>query len=566
MMARKASHLPMNEYRGDNSLVFSAALVAIAMLYAIQKLYALEYAVSDENIYFYLASAMAHGRVPYRDFFHPHPHPPLHLYPLALVCKVQGGFSLLPARVLSGGAILLAGILIARGQRRSSAAMGLIACALFLGSFDVLRVSTHYVGANLAAFWVALGLERLARVRDRQAALAFSLGGFTLLNALPAAIGAILVVALVDRARGMRLAGVGILITLVLNAIAVALFGTAYLEQVYLFHLAKAATSGQSLDVVQSVIYSNGLLLGTACLGLVALILGRESEDIGSDANSEQASAGLRSEISSRLPLYVAIGAALGSGVFLAASNRIFIYYFQVFFVCIAPLAGYGIVALFRAVRAATAVDGLARTERREAQQAAAIMLFVLVASQLAGGLRTPDASPVATAHPWRGSGFKFLDALIEPVLWSETEISGRAAWGLTRYLWHEADSFTSASLLAGEVSSRCGPDETLFGDSTATPLVALLADRRLVLGEADTNWQRFSTDERATSHFLVALRADPPCAVLFRSNHGLFRLTVFRDWLNQHYRSVIEMSNRIETRHFKLYLRTNPDTETALR
>lgn len=62
--------------------------------------------------------------------------------------------------------------------------MGLIACALFLGSFDVLRVSTHYVGANLAAFWVALGLERFARVRDGQAALAFSLGGFTLLNAL----------------------------------------------------------------------------------------------------------------------------------------------------------------------------------------------------------------------------------------------------------------------------------------------------------------------------------------------------------------------------------------------
>lgn len=184
MMARKASHLPMNGYRGDNSLVFSAALVAIAMLYAIQKLYALEYAVSDENIYFYLASAMAHGKVPYRDFFHAHPHPPLHLYPLALVYKVQGGFSLLPARVLSGGAILLAGILIARGQRRSSAAMGLIACALFLGSFDVLRVSTHYVGANLAAFWVALGLERFARVRDGQAALGFSLGGFTLLNAL----------------------------------------------------------------------------------------------------------------------------------------------------------------------------------------------------------------------------------------------------------------------------------------------------------------------------------------------------------------------------------------------
>ena len=537
------------------------ALGIIGLFFIVMKSYALQPASGDENIYLYLASAMAHGELPYRDFFHAHP--PLHLLPLAAFYRLDGAYSLLAARLLSGGATLVAGFLIARRQGRAFGVAGVIACALFLTSFDVLRISTHFVGSNLAAFWVALGLERLARSRDMQAAWAFSLGGFTLLNAAPAAVGATLVVAIANPARGLRLAGAGALITLVLNALAVAVCGGTYVEQVYLFHLAKTAASGQSFGVLISIVQSNGLLLGSASLGIVALILGSDTERKEATQLRGGTLSRIRSELESRLPLYCAVGATLASLLFLVVSSRIFVYYVQVLFVCVAPLAGFGLVSLVDFLRVAISRSETDSTKRGEARVGAAILLFMLVASQLSGLMPGRDevsreGESQTVEHVWYGNGSEVIGSVLRPILWRDVERLGDSYWGLTRFLWHEADWFVSAPRLASEVSRRCGAGETVFGDSTATPLVALLADRKLALGEADTNHLRFSQGDGSASRFIADLEAAPPCAVVFRYDHGLFQLEIFRSWLDRHYRRVFETSNDQQTRRFELYIRSD--------
>ena len=57
-----------------------AAILAVLLLpFLVLKSYGLNYAVSDENIYFYDAWLMTQGSFPYRDFFFAHPL--LHLLP-----------------------------------------------------------------------------------------------------------------------------------------------------------------------------------------------------------------------------------------------------------------------------------------------------------------------------------------------------------------------------------------------------------------------------------------------------------------------------------------------------
>jgi hypothetical protein len=58
--------------------------------------------------------------------------------------------------------------------------------------------------------------------------------------------------------------------------------------------------------------------------------------------------------------------------------------------------------------------------------------------------------------------------------------------------LWNKGLAFSAAPEIAAYVAANTAPDETISGASTATPLVALLAGRRIAGDEADTNNKRF--------------------------------------------------------------------------
>ncbi len=514
------------------------------------KLFSLEHSDSDENIYLYLADRMSEGALPHLDFFHAHP--PLHLLPMALIFLFAGGFSLGAARLFAFVVVCGAAIALYRMLARRSPAEALIACVLFLFCFDILRLSTHFVGANLATLWVAIGLERLARRRDLQAAIAFALGGFTLPSAAPAAVGAAAVVLLLDRRRGLGLILMGGGIFLALNAIALALFGAAFVEQVYLFHLGKQANPAENLRVFRSIFSTAPWLMGGSLLGLMSFLIGADATGESRDqSNEKSAFGGLRAVVEENAPLFLSLGAAVGSIVFLILTSRVFVYYFEVLLLCLAPLAAFGFACwlrcLHRVIRAPTR-DGLV---------AAGVLSVVFLASQvpllnLAAGR---DADQKLRHHTWRGSGAPFVDALARPFFRNGEERVGRRYVGLTRYLWHEADVFESADRLAKKVSEVCAPDEVIFGDSTSAPLVALLAERRLFRDMADTNRMRFEGKPERIEALIASLESDPPCAIVYRDRHGLFHLERLKQWLVTHYAPALHTEDAGGLRSYRLYV-----------
>ena len=86
---------------------------------------------------------------------------------------------------------------------------------------------------------------------------------------------------------------------------------------------------------------------------------------------------------------------------------------------------------------------------------------------------------------------------------------------------------------LAAYVRANTSPDETLTGASTLAPLVALLADRRMAAGEADTNTKRFAARSLEEPEFLARILADR-CAFVVASPRSFFaadRLTREPAW-----------------------------------
>jgi hypothetical protein len=456
---------------------------------------------------------------------------------------------------LAGLACLGAGILAHLSLRRTDPILGGVACVVFLLGFDPLRLATHFVGSNLATLWVAIAFAALAAERDRIAAVAFAVGGFTLLNVAPAAVGATLVLVLADPPRGLRLMITGGLSFIVFNAVAGVLFGADFFEQVYLFHLGKTMDAGENLAVFQSVFVSNPWITGGAGIGLVALVLGVES---GTAKPSRQEGkpdvktglAALQDALAARLMLSLYIGAALASLIFLASTARIFVYYFEVVLLCLAPLAAFGLVSCGRSWIAAY------QNRSGEAMFSAGILSFVLLALQLPilGFGQQDDGERIR--HEWRESGVSGVDAVIRGLLWHDVEVSKQRRLAWTHYLWEEADDFASAEKLAREAATRCGPEATLFGDSTSAPLVALLSDRRLSFDLADTNQMRFKGSDSASAALLERLEASPPCGVISREGHGLFNLTDFRIWLERRYEPVFESQDADGLRSYTLHIR----------
>jgi hypothetical protein len=339
-----------------------------------------------------------------------------------------------------------------------------------------------------------------------------------------------------------------------LNLIVWAVIGHPYLDQVYLYHLGKTAGTGDHFTVFHAVFSANTWIVGGAGLGAIALLLG---VDPGNEARSDEETADeagslgrLRDLIDQRLPLYLHLGAAIGSMLFLATAPRIFVHYFQIALVCLSPLAGFGLVAFGKSLREAST--------RRSSQAlfTAATLSLVFLSLQLPIlNLHHVDEAE-RIAHAWRGSGVPVLDSVVRSLFWRDEEVPGKRMLGWTRYLWIEADVFESAVPLSREVVAHCGPNTTLFGDSTSAPLIALLAKRRLVLDLADTNHMRFKGSDASIDSLLAQIEEAPPCAVLERTDHGLFTLPGFRRWLEKHHEPVFRVQDAHGERSYTLHVR----------
>jgi hypothetical protein len=194
----------------------------------------------------------------------------------------------------------------------------------------------------------------------------------------------------------------------------------------------------------------------------------------------------------------------------------------------------------------------------------AAVLLAVLAAGEVLrrSALRAlePDRRESAvTTYAWHGSGIAPLDRVVRPLIWRDRRIDGRWYPQLTHYLWHESQWFESADRLAAEVRNRTTERDTIFGDSASTPLIALLAGRRIALDEADTNVMGFLLRPQSGEDLIRRLDGAPPEIVVARANFGIFSMRFFQAWARRNYAVALESPESVFGKYLLLTRRPVP-------
>jgi hypothetical protein len=497
---------PPTRLRLDPSVVVTAAGLVV---FLVLRLYGLRPHRSDEVIYFYDALRMSEGAWLYRDLFFAHP--PLHLLLPALLTALFGYsftlLKLLPA--LAGAAQGVLAYAIGRRAFESGLA-GAVAAIALLFQEDFLKSTTFLTGINQAG---ALWCGALLCVLLRRWLLAGALAGascMTLLQTAPVCVALGALALLAGRRELLRFGAAFLAVVLAAHAVGVALGGGAFFDQVYLYHLNKLGPGG--LGVFRLLVTDN---LTLVIAGTLSLSLFWCEPD----------------EPRRRILLFLA-GAALVHWAAMVTRPNAFPFYFQPLLVLLALGVGWAASRLEKGGLTATAA-GLA------AVALVGPLLLRQPLTDLIAPRRGEQLRTYAQHYTWRDApALGPLNGVVRALFWSDDRVAGVWTSGVLEFLWMQSRAFDSVDQLVQEVVARSSPGDTLFGDSTSLPLVALGSGRRIALDFADTNTQRFesgATDPRQT---VAALEAAPPRLVVSRES-GCFTIAVLREWLDSHYRLV---------------------------
>jgi hypothetical protein len=520
-------------------------LLAMAMLcFLVLKSYSLAPVVSDENIYFYDAWLISKGFLPYRDFFFAHP--PLHLFtgvPLALLDRelFLPAIKFLPS--LFTGVTGLSVFLI---TRRATGIFGAIAAAmLFLFSYDVLRSSSHWTGANQAVFWVVLAMQSVLRGRDRLAGVLSGIGVCTAIYTLPsAAVLGLLLIAAGGRRAVSYFAAFGLVLILV-NGVFYLVGGDGFLDGVYRYHLLKSGTEGSGLaGQLNVLLFHNFFILVAPLLMLPILVLairpaGQDEEEplprfrfLHPEEDSVMA-----------IGIWCLLIWAVNL-VFLAGLAKVYHYYIMILMPFAAVCGG---IFADRAVKAWR--DFFREKSKRGGWSILLAIVMVAIGifvyPQFEKKLSYFDKDKGMTvSYEYPDSPLPdWIEWPVRRFVWADQRVIGARYSGLRYYLWHESRSFPEAKLIAATLRENVKPGETIFGDSTSTPLIALLAGVEITDNFVDTNTIRFRAGLPDVKSMIGQLGKavdrgnDRLVWVLINLNRGIGGMREFREFfLNNFY------------------------------
>lgn len=568
---RHAERLP----RWAPAALEGLALALIFGSYLLLKVVGLHASDTDDNIYFYMARRFAQGAAPYRDFFFAHP--PIHLVVPALVFGVAG-FSLPLAKAIAPLAQVVAGVCLYLALRRASRPLALLAVLLHLTAYEVLMGSTDMDGENLMTAFLAAAV--LLALRGRPLASG-ALAGLALGTGLYALAGAVaLAVAFAGQSRrsfGLYAAGLAGCIGLWAGVFG-ALGGAGFVDGVVRYHLAKAPSgarvslfaSANPLAFVgaylhnlgeflgertfgKSVVYHASLYVGAA-LGLGFAIPAALRASAGDGAARRGGARRLWAALLSGTPQGAALLGGAGAILFLlqwAALNEVYDFYL------VPMIAFLAIPAAWALVR----VGGLAA----QASSPAGLLL-----PGLAGAAFCLHPALTRAVHDrlWpdelREKGRVVTYAWREPAAFAPAARLARALFFVDRrtkgeinppyrhYLWNKSLTFSSAEEIAAYVRANSAADETITGASTPTPLVALLAERRVAADEADTNNKRFRSGLLSPREFWDRACADRVRFVLAAPRSRFTEETMERDPTARRWFAPVRVFEDRALRHFR--------------
>jgi hypothetical protein len=537
-----------------------AALCAVLLCFVLLKLYSLNLVMGDEHMYCYMSLLASQGKWPYRDFFFSHP--PLQLYLMGALYKVFG-YSLVLSKLVPSLAAVVSGLHVyLLGKRLVGRWEGVLGALLFLFSYDVLRGSSHFTGANCAlALGMAAAYQAVAR-RPILAGALFALATFTGIYIAPLALMLAVMLAFRSWRESLRLllaCAIGCIVICAIFA-GVAGFG-AFWYQIFGYNLNKIAFRYSWYAKFRNVAYLNSLAMIGFVPGIVWAISlwwlrGRPRGERTLPGVAGRFGAWTNLWSGDRVAAQM-IFATLICGYFYFYSTRV--DYYSYYFMLIMPWMGLmtATVALdvvrFVRERAPVEAQEVSRAERRRREQATrkhgpagqprknwwpvavcGMALFgVFFYRQGIGGDRQAEMGDEASHYTWRDSPYlpNVLNGLVQAVLWSPSGDPAHPPNAITHYLQHESMSAGTADGFVRAVRAECRPGERIFGEYSLGPFAAALGPCVLAANLADTNPHRFKVHESTPEDWVAALEKDHLDIAIIMRGDTLMRERALREY-----------------------------------
>jgi hypothetical protein len=547
-----------------------AGLVCVLFFFALLKLYSLNFVKGDEHMYFYMSLLVSKGAWPYRDFFFSHP--PLQLYLMGGLYKLVG-YSLALSKAVPSVAAMVSGVSVyLLGRRLVGRAEALLAVILFLFTFDVLRGSSHFTGANCAlAFGLAASYQALVR-RPILAGVLFAIGTFIGVYIAPLALMLTVLLAFRSWKESLRLLVSALVVSAIICAVFAGVAGHAFWYQVFGYNLHKIALRYSWFAKARNVAYLNtavmiGFVPGIVWAIAIWVLRGR--------ARGESALPGAAGRLGAWLNLWggdrVAaqmIFATLICGYLYFYSTRV--DYYSYYFMLIMPWMGLMTATVTvdvlrylgeRLNFVAAAQPALSRGERRRRRQAAprqeramsasasaprlawrlwplvacaAAVALVLLYRQSIGVDRQEEAGDGTMTYTWRDSPFLpgIVNGMVRTLLWSSASDSTHPPNAITYYLQHETLSAPTIDAFVRAVRGQCRPGEKIFGEYSLGPFAAAVGSCVLGANLADTNPNRYRVPGSTPGDWVRALEKDHLDIAIVVPGSSILKERAMREYL----------------------------------
>jgi hypothetical protein len=547
------------------------AIAAVLFCFALLKLYSLNFVNGDEHMYFYMSLLVSRGEWPYRDFFFSHP--PLQLYVVAPLYKLFG-YSLALSKMVPSLAAMVSGLHVYLiGKRLLGRLEGVLGAVLFLSTYDVLRGSSHFTGANCALVFGMVAAYQTIAGRPILAGILFAIGTFTGVYIAPLALMLGVLLAFRSWRESLRLllayAAACVLICVIFASAA---GWHAFWYQIFGYNLNKIAFRYSWYAKFRNVAFLNSLAMVGFVPGIVWavamwMLRGRPRGEPALPGRLGRLGAWLNLWSGDRVAAQV-IFATLICGYFYFFSTRVdyYSYYFMLIMPWMGLMTATVAVDVGRFVRerwrpAGKTGESVPRAERRRREQAsrkgkrgaghapatgaaawrvwplvicALSLLFVLVYRQGIGGDRQVEMGENASRYEWRDSPYlpPAVNGLVRAIFWEPKSTPSHPPNAITYYLQHESMSSGTADGFVAAVRSQCRPGERIFGEYSLGPFAAALGPCVLGANLADTNPHRFKVHESTPAGWVAALEKDHLDIAIVVPGSSEMREPILREYL----------------------------------
>ena len=560
----------LRRLRAAERSITLAGLGCVLLFFALLKLYSLNFVKGDEHMYFYMSLLVSKGKWPYRDFFFSHP--PLQLYLMGALYKLFG-YSLALSKAVPSLAAMVSGVYVyLLGRRLVGRSEALLAVVLFLFTFDVLRGSSHFTGANCAlAFGLAATYQALVR-RPILAGVLFAIGTFIGVYLAPLALMLVVLLAFRSWKESLRLLCSYIAVSSVICAIFASVAGHAFWYQVFSYNLNKVAMRYSWYAKARNVAYLNTAVMIGFVPGLVWAIA---IWALRGRARGETALPGAAGRLGGWLNLWGGdrVAAQMIFATFICGNLYFYstlVVYYSYYFMLIMPWMGLMTATVTvdvlrylaeRLDSVASSEPALSRGERRRRQQAArkqeraagsfahaprlawrlwpvvacaAALALVLLYRQGIGADRQDEAGDGTMTYAWRDSPFlpSAVNGVVRALFWLPSSDSTNPPNAITYYLQHETLSAPTVDTFVKAVRGQCRPGERIFGEYSLGPFAAAVGSCVLGADLADTNPQRFKVHESTPEDWVRALENDHLDIAIVVPGSSLLKERAMRDYL----------------------------------